>query len=337
PQSRIRNTVTLDDRHVMAKHASIYPREEELRSVHQIVTIAERSLKALSAEELEEEKEEEEEGGEKKADLRPRVLSAVNRVGPLAKGLLIHNDDTVDLVLLCGDIPNKDLLHRVMENLPEQIRKIDDTIKFELIEEEAGFKIVADFDVKVELSVTLTSTEITLKKELKPKEVETPASDESHDEISGNLPKHLLLGALARLRHAKWFQARASQQDSCVVITRILRDLQKRDKVWGALSSWALENLVYIALSSSTEHMSPGDAFRRFFEVVSGGILLPDRPGLQDPCEKEPIDILDCCTDQQLDDVTKSAQNFLLKIAFREVHKVLGMDRVNSMHRHPNS
>nr|XP_026692505.1 uncharacterized protein LOC100180184 isoform X2 [Ciona intestinalis] len=416
--SRIRNTVTLDDRHVMAKHASIYPREEELRSVHQIVTIAERSLKALSdkfvdedhpvektPEELEEEKEEEEEGGEKKGedddkmekkakiqilkrpkkrakrvpDLRPRVLSAVNRVGPLAKGLLIHNDDTVDLVLLCGDIPNKDLLHRVMENLPEQIRKIDDTIKFELIEEEAGFKIVADFDVKVELSVTLTSTEITLKKELKPKEVETPASDkndneaekeeesaikeekvspeenaedlsalgnlllssclsdESHDEISGNLPKHLLLGALARLRHAKWFQARASQQDSCVVITRILRDLQKRDKVWGALSSWALENLVYIALSSSTEHMSPGDAFRRFFEVVSGGILLPDRPGLQDPCEKEPIDILDCCTDQQLDDVTKSAQNFLLKIAFREVHKVLGMDRVNSMHRHPNS
>uniref|UniRef100_H2Z1R2 DZF domain-containing protein n=1 Tax=Ciona savignyi TaxID=51511 RepID=H2Z1R2_CIOSA len=46
--SRIRNTVTLDDRHVMAKHASIYPHEEELRAVHQVVTIAERSLKALS-------------------------------------------------------------------------------------------------------------------------------------------------------------------------------------------------------------------------------------------------------------------------------------------------
>ena len=39
---------TLDDRHVMSKHASIYPREEELKSVHEIVTLAERALKALS-------------------------------------------------------------------------------------------------------------------------------------------------------------------------------------------------------------------------------------------------------------------------------------------------
>uniref|UniRef100_H2Z1R7 DZF domain-containing protein n=1 Tax=Ciona savignyi TaxID=51511 RepID=H2Z1R7_CIOSA len=80
--------------------------------------------------------------------------------------------------------------------------------------------------------------------------------------------------------------------------------------------------------------MSPGDALRRFFEVAAGGILLPDRAGIQDPCEKEQIDVLDCCTDQQLNDITKSAQNFLLKIAFREVHKVLGMERVNAMHRH---
>ena len=39
---------TLDDRHVMGKHAAIYPREEELKSVHEMVTLVERALKALS-------------------------------------------------------------------------------------------------------------------------------------------------------------------------------------------------------------------------------------------------------------------------------------------------
>lgn len=40
--------ITLDDRHVMAKHAVIYPHEEELKAVHEIVTVTERALKSLS-------------------------------------------------------------------------------------------------------------------------------------------------------------------------------------------------------------------------------------------------------------------------------------------------
>ena len=33
---------------MVGKHAAIYPHEEELKAVHEIVTIAERALKALS-------------------------------------------------------------------------------------------------------------------------------------------------------------------------------------------------------------------------------------------------------------------------------------------------
>jgi len=47
-----------------------------------------------------------------------------------------------------------------------------------------------------------------------------------------------------------------------------------------------------------------------------------DRPGVQDPCERDKVDVLDCCTDQQLEDITRSAQNVLLKIAFRQIHEV---------------
>jgi len=85
--------------------------------------------------------------------------------------------------------------------------------------------------------------------------------------------------------------------------------------------------------------MGLGDALRRFFEVVAGGILLPDSSGIQDPCEREQVDILDCCTAQQLEDITKHAQHTLLKIAFREMHQILGIEKIqpaqgNQQQRH---
>ena len=40
--------MTLDDRHIMAKHAAIYPHEDELKAVNKLVTVAEQALKALS-------------------------------------------------------------------------------------------------------------------------------------------------------------------------------------------------------------------------------------------------------------------------------------------------
>ncbi|CAK8692261.1 uncharacterized protein LOC143461861 [Clavelina lepadiformis] len=423
---RTRNVTTLDDRHVVGKHAAIYPHEEELKAVHEIVTIAERALKALSDqfvdedhplpksedepeeeaiyekgeldnEEKEETKEEsmdekldkgKEEGSEdddkseKKAkiqilkrpkkksrkvpDTRPRILSSVHRVGALAKGLLIHGDLNISLVLLCGSMPTKALLDRIMKNLPAKLEASEENLRFELKENEAGFTITGHLDAVVNLSVLLTCSLLKTYNNLprnpeEEKEEQNAAKDDaieekklemcetenedsidtedikdqetSSEEITEILPKTLLLGALAQLRHVKWFQARASQQDCGVVITRIIRDLKQRNATWRTLSDWAVENLVYVSLSSSTEHMSPGDALRRFFEVIAGGILLPDRSGVQDPCEKSEVDVLDCCTEQELENITRIAQYSLLKIAFRQVHEVLGMEKQTITHR----
>ena len=72
--------------------------------------------------------------------------------------------------------------------------------------------------------------------------------------------------------------------------------------------------------------MSPGDALRRVFECISSGILLPAGPGLYDPCEKEPTDAAASLSAQEREDITASAQHALRLIAFRQIHKVLGMD-----------
>jgi hypothetical protein len=44
------------------------------------------------------------------------------RVGVLAKGLLLHGDTAVNLVVLCAEKPTRTLLNKVVENLPKQLQ-----------------------------------------------------------------------------------------------------------------------------------------------------------------------------------------------------------------------
>ena len=123
-------------------------------------------------------------------------------------------------------------------------------------------------------------------------------------------------------RHVKWFHSRALSRHSCTVVIRILRDLCLRNPTWSPLNCWAIELLVEKVLNSAGVPLSPGDALRRVFEALAGGILLPDSPGFLDPCEKEPTDAAHQLTAQQREDVTSSSQHALRLIAFRQVHKV---------------
>uniref|UniRef100_A0A8W8HUS0 DZF domain-containing protein n=1 Tax=Magallana gigas TaxID=29159 RepID=A0A8W8HUS0_MAGGI len=121
-------------------------------------------------------------------------------------------------------------------------------------------------------------------------------------------------------------EARANGLQSCVVVIRILRDLCQRVPTWTPLNEWAMELLVEKCVSSGGANMSPGDALRRVFESISSGLLLPGGPGLYDPCEKDSVDAASSLTNQEREDITASAQHALRLIAFRQIHKVLGMD-----------
>lgn len=48
PQPMMRRPDSSDDRHVLARHAEIYPTEEELQAVQRIVSHAEKALKQVS-------------------------------------------------------------------------------------------------------------------------------------------------------------------------------------------------------------------------------------------------------------------------------------------------
>ena len=51
-----------------------------------------------------------------------RILRSVVRVGPLAKGLLLHDDLNVHLVVLCSEKPTRTLLDTVVDRLTKQLQ-----------------------------------------------------------------------------------------------------------------------------------------------------------------------------------------------------------------------
>merc|ERR1719431_1154022 len=342
-----RRPASSDDRHVMAKHQTIYPNEDELQAVQNIVSATEKALKSVSDAIAEEDtpkdaSKDESKDAPKDAAAKPkadvdikeepseqpkeltRTLKGVMRVGVLAKGLLLHGDLNVQLVVLCADKPTLRLLNRVAEKLPKFLKDVSaegESYAVETLASEASVRVTADSDPKATITITLTSPMMR-----EGADSSTTAKTPVKEDPSDVLDKAMCLTALAELRHAKWFQARANGLPSCVVLIRIMRHLIQHVSVLNSLTQWTVELLVEKCISSGPPASSPGDAFRRVFECLASGILLPGSPGVHDPCEKEPTDATANLTDQEREDVTAYAQNGLRLMAFRQIHETLMMD-----------
>ncbi|XP_023794139.1 spermatid perinuclear RNA-binding protein isoform X3 [Cyanistes caeruleus] len=323
-----------DDRHVMVKHSTIYPSPEELEAVQNMVSTVECALKHVSdwmdeknksakCEGDAEAKEVAAEGTAK--DQGGRTLCGVMRIGLVAKGLLIKDDMDLELVLMCKEKPTKTLLCIVKDNLPAQIQKL--TEEKYLVEEhvnEAAIVIHNTKEPKLTLKVILTSPLI--RDEAEKKEGDNVAMKDPPD----LLDRQKCLEALASLRHAKWFQARANGLKSCVIVLRILRDLCNRVPTWAPLKGWPLELICEKSIGTCNRPLGAGEALRRVMECLASGILLPGGPGLHDPCEREPTDALSYMTVQQKEAITHSAQHALRLSAFGQIYKVLEMDPLPS-------
>nr|XP_056716027.1 spermatid perinuclear RNA-binding protein isoform X2 [Euleptes europaea] len=323
-----------DDRHVMMKHSTIYPSPEELEAVQNMVSTVECALKQVSdwmdemsksarAEGSTDGKEEVADSGGK--DQGSRVLCGVMRIGLVAKGLLIKDDMDLELVLMCQEKPTETLLSLVKDNLPIQIQKLtEEKYHVEHHVDEAAIVIRSTKELPLTLKVTLTSPRI-----------RDEAEKKNGDSVAMKDPPDLLdrqkcLDALASLRHAKWFQARANGLKSCVIVLRILRDLCNRVPTWVPLKGWPLELICEKAIGTCNRPLGAGEALRRVMECLASGILLPGGPGVHDPCEREPTDALSNLTVQQREAITHSAQHALRLSAFGQIYKVLEMDPLPS-------
>ncbi|XP_036000198.1 spermatid perinuclear RNA-binding protein isoform X3 [Fundulus heteroclitus] len=333
-----------DDRHVMAKHASVYPAPEELEAVQALVSTVEAALKKVSdwmdglksssGKTPGRDDAEDGDAAETKSD-GASVLCGVTRVGLVAKGLLIKGDMNLELVLMCREKPTKVLLYTISANLPLQIQTMtDDRYEVRSCVSEAAIQVCSTKDPWLTLKITLSSlamteehgtTEEEEEEEDDQKEDEQRREEEEEEE-EGILDRLKCQAALAALRHAKWFRARVTDLKSCLVVLRVLRDVCNRQPVWEPLQGWPLELICEKALATCSRPLGPGEALRRVMECIASGVLLPGGPGVHDPCEREPRDVLMHLGAQQADALTHSAQHALRLIAFGQLYKVLSMD-----------
>uniref|UniRef100_A0A8C5E0L2 Spermatid perinuclear RNA-binding protein n=1 Tax=Gouania willdenowi TaxID=441366 RepID=A0A8C5E0L2_GOUWI len=171
-----------DDRHVMAKHSTIYPTSQELEAVQSLVSTVECALKHVSdwldqssgdvhvhfdSQPADSTKEDDpgdepsnktEDSTESKESGSTAVLCGVMRIGLVAKGLLIKGDMDLELVLMCRDKPTQTLLDTVCHNLPTQIEKLTEE-KYEVTSSspEAAILVQTTTEPKLTLKITLTS------------------------------------------------------------------------------------------------------------------------------------------------------------------------------------
>ena len=239
---------TFEDRHVMDKHMSIYPEESELYNILQSVNHVEHALKNIS-----DKFHEDESDGE-------RSVTGVARVGDLAKTLMLRGDRKVELVVMCSKKPTKQLLENIVHSLQSELSIKNEQVEQDPADEESEADTTEmSFVVKMDESssgliveschcivrVTLTSTLLRSADDENNHTKQEDTEDEVKTEADSDLLSHDHgLRALAELRRAKWFTAMASPLPSCVEATRIMKEKTRRDTVWSALDSWALELLV---------------------------------------------------------------------------------------------
>ena len=222
----MRRPETIDDRHVMAKHTDIYPGDDALAAIQKHVSHVEKALKivsdSLSAEKNGVNGATTTTAATSTSDDKTaadRLLKGVMRVGVLAKGLLLKGDSQIQLVLLCSQHPTVELLQRIVTALPKQLNTEAAGAKYDVVAKITDASVIVSVKnagIPLEIEVTLTSP---VMREAGAEGKPLPPSPQNA------LNKDRCLEALAALRQAKWFQARAASMQSCVVIIRILRDL----------------------------------------------------------------------------------------------------------------
>ena len=159
----------MDDRYVMDKHLAVYASEGELEAIQKLVLRVECALKMVSDQLLEKETEKErkkveslengigQDGAEVAKTWTPtqqqiqqmRELRGVQRIGNLAKGLLICNDRKVEVAVMCLHKPTLALLESIADLLPDNLIEAESNTSF-TSENSVNRAELTNFNVKVE-------------------------------------------------------------------------------------------------------------------------------------------------------------------------------------------
>uniref|UniRef100_A0A914LZF8 DZF domain-containing protein n=1 Tax=Meloidogyne incognita TaxID=6306 RepID=A0A914LZF8_MELIC len=201
-------------------------------------------------------------------DTFPTVaIEEVREVGSFKKGTMISKHNIADLVIVLKTLP-------VIESINSLGQKIVQDLKAEHHSEIFGC-VIRDFGCEIAGTHAVVRVLVTI----------LPQNINQLDEDL-HLPQKILLKNMAALRHSKWFEENASHSVVKALI-RLLKHLRNKHEGLFPLNIWCIELLAhYCVMNTPMRTPLPlALAFRRFFQIISTGMLLPSSPAFVDPCE----------------------------------------------------
>lgn len=250
------------------------------------------------------------------------VIKSCIRIGDFPKHSVMKGKIEAILAVFCVKKPNIAFFDKFLMKLKIKFAETEKGLDLVVASDisQAAIYVKRNEPIATEVKVTLTSTVF--------REEESTEQTLAEDAIAKVLDRKVCLKTLALLRQTKWFESRMSV--SLIVVLQLLKDLNKRIPAWNPLTTWSLELIVERCArtkgySTQPPQFSPSEVLRRVFELFASGFLLLNSPGLNDPCEKEPVDVLGYLSAQEREDLTASAQYALRLMVYNQLYKILGI------------
>uniref|UniRef100_A0A914IC70 DZF domain-containing protein n=1 Tax=Globodera rostochiensis TaxID=31243 RepID=A0A914IC70_GLORO len=220
------------------------------------------------------------------------AIEEVREVGSYKKGTMLAKHNVADLVIVLKTLPLIESINALGQKIVLDLKAENHADIFGCVIRDFGCEIAGTHAVVRVLITIMPQLAAQLDKDL-------------------HLPEKELLRNMGALRHARWFEENASHSVVKALI-RLLKHLKKKHEGLKPLNVWCTELLAhYCVMNTPTRNPLPlALAFRRFFQVLASGILLPNSPALVDPCDA-PTRIHYALSLEEMDMICSTAQTLL--------------------------
>jgi len=227
-------------------------------------------------------------------------------VGSFKKGTMLAGHPVADLVIILKETPGAADIENLANKVQEKLKEATPGEEFPTQANEGGFNTTSTERALVRVLVT------TLPKNL----FEIDA--EKHVDAK------LLEGALATIRHARWFEENASHTTIRFLI-RLLKDLKKRFTGLAGLTPWLIDLLAFkSATGPNGSNLPITAAFRRALQLLAAGCFLPGSVGILDPCETGQVRAHSVLGLEEQDLLCMTSQTLLRTLAHGAYNEILG-------------
>ncbi|EJW85420.1 hypothetical protein WUBG_03670 [Wuchereria bancrofti] len=244
-------------------------------------------------------------------DLLPSVtVEEFREVGSFRKGTMLAGHNVADIVVVLRSLPTVEAVSALGQKIVEELKANDKEV-YGCISRDFGCELAGPNAIVRLLITTVPSNAKLLEPDL-------------------HLKESIMISHMAALRHARWFEENASNPTIKILI-RIMKDIRNRFDQLKDLSVWNIELISHYAVvnTASQQPLSANQAFRRFFQLLAAGLLLPTSPALSDPCEQARR-IHQSLTYEQMDQLCSSSQTLLRIICHGGYKHVLGLETSKS-------